>query len=358
MGLKLKNDVIFKAVFGREAEDSKQALMGMLNLLLDRKDDPIRRITYKNPFNVREIDIQKESVLDIKAETDRMELVDIEMQLLYDNEFMPRNLYYHGGMITQGLAAGEPYGKLKKTISIYILDHIWFKDDDSYHKCFQLREKDSGELLSELLEMHYIELPKVNPGHVRLPENLSEAERFLEFLRCAGEEKNDSYLKSLKRCGGKEIQMAEVIMQEVTEEERLREQAIARDKFLHMKASIERQLKEAEEVLAQRDEFERQKEDFQRQREELQRQREDFQRQHEEQQRQSEEFQRQHEEQQRQSEEFQRQIEEYEQQIEEYGQQIQQMKGIVQAMISNGIDRSEVIRAVQLTEEELNRLIK
>ena len=38
MGLTLKNDVIFKAVFGRETEECRQALMGMLNLILDRKE--------------------------------------------------------------------------------------------------------------------------------------------------------------------------------------------------------------------------------------------------------------------------------------------------------------------------------
>lgn len=372
MGLKLKNDVIFKAVFGRENEKSKQALIGMLNLLLDRKDDPIRKITYRNPFNIGSVDVQKGSILDIKAEMDHDELADIEMQLLYDNEIIPRNVYYHSGMITESLAAGEPYGKLRRTISIYILDHILFQDDDRYHKCFQLRERTDGQLLTELVEIHYIELPKVNPGHRRLPENLSDVEQFLEFLRCAGDEKDDTYLKSLKRCGGKEIQMAEVIMREITEEERLREQAIARDKFLHEQASLRRQLKEAQDILAEREEFVRQLDDFKQETEDLRQEVDEFQRMVEERQRAADEYQREAEESRRGIEEMRRQVEESRQQAEESRQQAeesrqqaeesrrenQQLKSMISALIDSGIEISELVRVANITEEELESYIK
>lgn len=251
MRLRLKNDVVFKAVFGRDVEECKQALIGMLNLLLERREDPIREIRYKNPFNIREYDEQKESILDIKAETDRNEVLDIEMQFVFDKEFIPRNILYHCGMVTQSLAAGQSYGMLKKTISIYLLDHVWFDEDKKYHTCFQLREKDSGMLLTDLVEMHYFELPKVNSGEKRSPMELTETERFLEYLRLAGEANNetDAYFNTLTRTGGKEIEMAEGIMHKVTEEERLREKAIAREKFLHMQASLDRQRKMQEQQI-------------------------------------------------------------------------------------------------------------
>ncbi len=252
MGMKLKNDFVFKAVFGRDTEESKQALIGMLNLILDRKEDPIRNITYRNPFNVKEFEQQKEGILDIKAETDSGELFDIEMQFVYDEEFIERDVYYHCGMVMEGLAAGQSYGMLKKTISIYLMDHIWFVDNNNYHNCYQLREKNSGALLTDLLEMHYFELPKVNPGRKKTPENMTEAERFLEYLRLAGEaeSRKDDYFDILRRIGGKEIKMTEGIMRKATEDEILREKAIARDKFLHMQASLDRQRKRVNEELA------------------------------------------------------------------------------------------------------------
>lgn len=245
MALTLKNDVMFKAVYGREDEDCKEALIGMLNLILDRKADPIKSVTYRNPFNVRETDSQKEGILDIKAETDRGELLDIEMQFAEDDEIIERNLYYHCGIVTQGLAAGEKYGKLKKTISILLLNFTRSEKSEKFHTRFMLKEPDTGEILTELFQMHYIELPKVNPEGKPVSE-LSDVEQFLEYLKYAGEPGKEEYVEELKRQGGKEIQMTDTIMHKVTEDELLKEKAIARDKFLHWQASIERQRKRQE----------------------------------------------------------------------------------------------------------------
>lgn len=254
MALTLKNDVIFKAVFGREAEECKAALIGMLNLILNRKDDLIKSVVYKNPFNVREMDAQKEGILDIKAETDRGELLDIEMQFAEDGEIIERNLYYHCGMVTRGLAAGEKYGTLKKTISISILNYTLPRMGTEFHTCHVLREERTGETLTNLMQFHYIELPKVNQDK-RPVKALTEVEQFLEYLKYAGEPGWEDYVEELKRQGGREIQMTDAIMREVTQEEILREKAIARDKFLHWQASCQRENKklksELEEVNSQ-----------------------------------------------------------------------------------------------------------
>lgn len=254
MALTLKNDVIFKVVFGREDEACKAALIGMLNLILDRKDDPIKSVVYKNPFNVRETDAQKEGILDIKAETNRGELLDIEMQFTEDEEIIERNLYYHCGMVMQGLATGEKYGKLKKTVSISILNYALPRLGGEFHTCHVLREARTGKTLTNLMQFHYIELPKVNREHRPIME-LTEVERFLEYLKYAGEPGWEDYVEALKRQGGKEIQMTDAIMREVTQEEILREKAIARDKFLHWQASCQRENKK---LKAERAELEEQ----------------------------------------------------------------------------------------------------
>ena len=61
-------------------------------------------------------------------------------------------------MFTEDLLAGEKYGKLKKCISISLLD---FKLDDSpeYHRIYRLRD-DKGNAFSDMFEVHVIELCK------------------------------------------------------------------------------------------------------------------------------------------------------------------------------------------------------
>ncbi len=203
----------------------------MLNLILDRKDNPITAIIYKNPFNVRENETQKESILDIKAETEQGELLDLEIHLLYDADFIHRNIYYHGGMITQALESGEEYVKIKKTISIFIVDFCLFPQTDQYASKFLFKEERENFVLTELVELHYLELPKVNPGRKKTAGELTKLERYLEYLRCAGDASCREYLEDLRSQGGKEIAMTEKLLRKATADEIVREQAIARDKF-------------------------------------------------------------------------------------------------------------------------------
>lgn len=186
--------------------------------------------------------------------TDRGELLDIEMQFAEDGEIIERNLYYHCGMVTRGLVAGEKYGTLKKSISISILNYTLPRMGTEFHTCHVLREERTGETLTNLMQFHYIELPKVNQDK-RPVKALTEVEQFLEYLKYAGEPGWEDYVEELKRQGGREIQMTDAIMREVTQEEILRERAIARDKFLHWQASCQRENKklksELEEVNSQ-----------------------------------------------------------------------------------------------------------
>ena len=80
--LSIKNDVIFKAVFGRDNEDCKTLLIYLLNLILKRDKDPIVDIEYKNPFEIREYVDDKETILDIKVTTNSGEIIDLEIQLI------------------------------------------------------------------------------------------------------------------------------------------------------------------------------------------------------------------------------------------------------------------------------------
>ena len=56
---RLFNDYEFKAVFGQDNERSKQALMSLLNAILDRKDDPITAIRILNPIIIGQTDTSK-----------------------------------------------------------------------------------------------------------------------------------------------------------------------------------------------------------------------------------------------------------------------------------------------------------
>ncbi|MCQ4636780.1 Rpn family recombination-promoting nuclease/putative transposase [Anaerovorax odorimutans] len=249
IALTLKNDLIFKAVYGREDERCKQALIAVLNLILDRKDDPIRRIDYKNPFNTREFEAQKESILDIKAETDRHELLDLEIHLCYDDDFIPHNLFYLGGMIRDSLESGQKYGMMKKSICIFIIDFVLHEETDRFATDFWFMERRDAFQLTDLAGLYYLELPKVNPGRAKPVSQMCELERYLEYLRYVGEPDQEAYLEELRRQGGKEIDMTDELLRKATADEIIREQAIAREKFILKQKSAERRERQLHESI-------------------------------------------------------------------------------------------------------------
>lgn len=95
-------------------EDSKNALIAVLNTILNRKTDPIVSIQIMNPDDYSEANTQKKSILDIKAKTDIGELIDVEIQngnLLF---FANGSIYYCAKMINSSSDSGEDYGNIKK----------------------------------------------------------------------------------------------------------------------------------------------------------------------------------------------------------------------------------------------------
>ena len=96
----LTSDYVFRTAFGRDRDDSRAALMAILNIILDRKSDPIRSIEIKNPIDTAEKPGEKETVMDIRAETNQGEQLDIEMQtgLLF---VYPNRVIFYGGRLVK-----------------------------------------------------------------------------------------------------------------------------------------------------------------------------------------------------------------------------------------------------------------
>ena len=247
--LSLKNDYLFKAVYGSDNEDSKCILLSLLNKILGRDENPITSIEYKNPFQGKAYLEDKETILDIKAITNNNEMIDIEMQITWDPRMPARLLYYHAGLIRESLKEGQPYKELPPTITICITNTIAFTDTDCYMSKFYFQEETSHFKLTEDSMICCIELPKVNSDK-RPIEELNPLEVCLEYLKYAGEH-NSAYVAELIQQGGKELKMAQEKINRFTSDDILRERAIAREKYQRDMLSWKENLKEADQKRAE-----------------------------------------------------------------------------------------------------------
>ena len=85
-------------------------------------------------------------------------------------------------MYLEGIRQGEDYRKLTKVITINLLD-FKFLDIKDYHSSFHLWEDREKEyMLTDLVEIHFIELPKFREVQNKASEN-EALKRWLIFLQ-------------------------------------------------------------------------------------------------------------------------------------------------------------------------------
>ena len=137
--------------------------MAFINAVLEDSGFPlIKKVELKNPFNLKKIVFDKESILDIKATDESGKIFNVEVQTSGTGLFNHRTLYYWARLYSSQLHEGDIYSKLYPAICINILDFKLFNDFEKYHSTFMVREKDNPEyFLSEHLVIHFLELPKL-----------------------------------------------------------------------------------------------------------------------------------------------------------------------------------------------------
>ena len=153
-----QNDVVFKMIFADPKHE--RVLLHFLNCAIESKS-PITKVKILNSEITAEHLLQKGSRLDIQAETDNNELIDIEMQVGHDPHMVGRSLFYWSRLFAGELKISDHYGKLRRTISINILSFKLFHKDARYWRKCHLTDDESKEILTDLLEIQFVELNKL-----------------------------------------------------------------------------------------------------------------------------------------------------------------------------------------------------
>lgn len=154
----LKTDDAFKELFAHE-KVRKRFLSDVLGIPMAE----IQSVRLAAPFLRRRFRRQKQGILDVVLELNDDTKIDIEMQVRAQKHWTKRNLYYLGRMYTDVLMIGEKYDKLRRCVSISLLDFKLFPDKSEYHSVYRLRDGAGGEL-TDLWEIHIIELGKTLTG--------------------------------------------------------------------------------------------------------------------------------------------------------------------------------------------------
>ncbi|MEJ8553768.1 Rpn family recombination-promoting nuclease/putative transposase [Tepidibacter sp. Z1-5] len=176
-----KIDFVFKNIFG--SNKHPKVLISFLNATLKQKD-LITSVEIQNTDLEKHFLDDKFSRLDVKAKTSNNETINIEIQLKNEYNMIKRSLYYWSKLYEEQLGEGDNYSSLKRTVCINILNFKYLKND-RFHNGYRLKELETNEELSDVLEIHFIEIPK-------LKENNDEKDMLVawtEFLKNPESEK-------------------------------------------------------------------------------------------------------------------------------------------------------------------------
>ncbi len=188
MRVDLKNDIIFKAVFGKEK--SKNVLTHLINaVLIDSGFSPISEVILKNPVLPGDTSWTKSSELDILALDESGKQYNVEMQIAPKINYENRSLYYWAKLYASQMKKGEEYKKLRPVICINFIDFVLNNKESFFHRCFMVLDKDNNDVaLSDDLQIHFIELDK-------LEKNESKLTIWVQLLKLATETSTEENMK-------------------------------------------------------------------------------------------------------------------------------------------------------------------
>ena len=228
--LQPKIDIVFQSLFNKKnAEITKS----FIEALLDEKVNSIeindtKELTRDKPMN-------KLGILDLELDINNKEKVDVEVQLLKNDEFIHRLLYYWSRLYSKQMQRGEEYTKAKRVVIIAIVDFEIdiTKELRRMETIWNIREKEKTEkVLTDLLEIRIINLRRVREAYQQDKEN--KKNQWVMFL----EDPNSKEVKEIME-KNEDVKKAIITVKEMSEDEKmerlaeLREKAIRDEKALY-----------------------------------------------------------------------------------------------------------------------------
>ncbi|MBT9584090.1 Rpn family recombination-promoting nuclease/putative transposase [bacterium] len=174
------NDVIFKIVFG--STENAPILRALLNAILGLSGpDRIQEVQISNPYGEKKRIDEKEIILDIKARDGEDRRYNVEVQLNREPNYVERSLHYLARLFSEQVGKGEPYTTIRRTVGISILDFKLFEDRTDLHSTYRLYDTQHSHELTDVLEIHYLELSKFD--QYKLHGDRTPLEKWLHILK-------------------------------------------------------------------------------------------------------------------------------------------------------------------------------
>ena len=260
----MTNDYLFRALL----QQNNKVLKGLISSLLHLSLEEITSVEITNPIELGRTINAKDFFLDIKVLLNSDTIINLEMQVINEHNWIERSLSYLCRSF-DGLNKGDNYLKARPVVQISLLDFTLFPEHPEFYATYQLLNvknyiKYSDKLYLHVLDLTRIDLATEEDKHYQIDywASLFKATTWEELRMLA--EKNES------------IAEATETVYKLSEEEMIRLQCEAREDYYRRQRDAEilreRQEQQMLENKRQMQEQQRQMQEQQRQMQEQQRQ--------------------------------------------------------------------------------------
>ena len=220
----MKVDYAFKYVM-RNEDVTRGFIAAVLGV--DVKD--ILYIEYLDTNTEKDGEESKLGIMDLLISMNGNKRINIEIQLNYMKDWINRSLFYISEGYFSGCRSGRGYSddEVPALISINILDFIFLKNENRMYNEFRLMNRRSKKELTDKIDIHIIELKKL--------ESLSEEEEreCIDIIRWARFISANTW-EEYEKLGSEDDAMAEA----VKELKKINADEIERLRYLHREMAL------------------------------------------------------------------------------------------------------------------------
>lgn len=223
-----KNDVVFQKLFGNP--NNKHILISFLNSIITKcgNEDIISVEVEEKKMDVSLLLDEKISILDIYVTTNQNTHINVEMQIINEYNMTKRTLFYWSKMFLKQLKKGELYENLNKTITINLVNFN-FLECEKFHSFYHLYEDELKVKLTDIMEIHFIEMKKFEKVDKKMNDKLHN---WMSFINNPNGEDIDSMAMA-----DNDIKSARDILSVMSGDKELKQLAEMREKALMDEAS-------------------------------------------------------------------------------------------------------------------------
>jgi predicted transposase/invertase (TIGR01784 family) len=201
--LSLLQDIVFKDVFTADDDDSRKALSRLISVCIHRE---VSAVQVLNSEVSPEYAAGKMVRFDIHVKFNDGETADLEMQMgPSDDNISSRAVFYAVRLLSGQGTRGEDYADLKQAYQIFFFNGLLFPGRSSFPRRYHLAEDTEHDRLSDLIEILFYELGKLEPKAQAILEgresvkNLTDEERWCLYLKYHRDEDKVELIKELIR---------------------------------------------------------------------------------------------------------------------------------------------------------------